>query len=341
MRIFRVTVLSHFFNSPEKFGVGVPGVFQAYGEKGLNDIYYVEHTSPYYNNGSQVGLISLPPKDSQILVCQTDDMSSDRRVYYLTTLTAPQPSKKQVNKTTANTPPSMLNKIYGRLGQPDAVVLAGPGSHSLEIKNDVSEEAHDTGIYLKTGGGKLIRLEDGPQKNNIVIKTADGAFGELASIELQEIPDSRTESYTPSYSVSIYATGSVSIFSQNSNIDMAVEDGGQINIENKSSGLYGAYPGDPTCGTINIKSLRGDINIIAGPDPLTGNVGPVPPDPIASVNITAAGGPLTSLNVHTDGILNLSGGAGVRIAGGDLRLGVTGTAPVVIDGVSIDLNTAV
>lgn len=343
MKIFKATVLPHMLNSPTKFGKFYPGVYQAYGEGGVEDIYWVEHTSPYFSNKNQVGFVALPPQDAQILVCQTDDMTSGRRVYYLTTLTMPQPSGRKLaeGKTSQNTPPPLLNKAYGRLDQPQGIALVGPGEHSLEIKNDFSEEAKDTGIYLKTSGGKLIRLEDGPQKNNIVIKTADGAFGELASIELQEIPDSRAESLTPSYSVNIFATGQISLVSQNSNVDMSVIDGGQINIENKSSGLYRIGPNDPTCGTINIKSSRGDINIIAGPDPLTGFVGPVPPNPIAAVNITAAGGPLTSLNVHTDGLLNLSGGTGVRIAGGDLRLGVTGTAPVIIDGLSIDLNTPV
>ena len=339
MRIFRVTVLGHRPNDPDKFGKYLAGTYEAFGEAGIGDVYYIEHTSPYYNNGSQVGFVSIPPKDSQILVCQTDDMAGGRQAYYLATLTVPQLGGRLANRTTADTPPSLMDLTIGKVGQPQAVALVGPGAHSLEIKNDFNENTKETGIYLKTGGGKLIRLEDGPEKNNIVIKTADGTFGELASIELQQLPDTRTQGTVGSYSVNIYATGAVKIVSENSNIDMAVRDGRQINIENTSTGLYGAYTGDPTCGTINIKSPRGDINIVAGTDALTGSVGPSIPNAIAAVNITAVGGPATSLNVHTDGILNLSGKSGVKIAGGDLRLGITGTAPVVIEGATIDLNT--
>lgn len=343
MRIFRVTVLPHKQNDPKKFGKQLAGTYEAFGAAGVSDIYYVEHTSPYFNNSAQVGFVSIPPEGSQILVCQTDDASNERQVYYLATLVVPQVGRRlATDRTVENSPPDLMNLAIGGIGLPQSIALVGPGEHSLEIKNDFDNgNVKETGVYLKTSGGKLIRLEDGHQKNNIVIKTADGLFGQLASIELQEVPDSRAGGLTPSYSVNIFATGQISLYSHHSNIDMLVEDGGQINIENKSTGLFGAYPGDPTCGTINIKSPRGDINIIAGPDPLSGYVGPPYPDPTATVNITAAGGPLTSLNIHTDGILNLSGGAGVNIAGGDLRVGVTGIAPVTVEGALINLNTPV
>jgi hypothetical protein len=339
MRIFRATVLDHI-PSDNYYGTSVPGTYRAYGEKGIDEIYYVQHTSPFYSDRAQVGFLSIPPKDSMILVCQTDDRVGSQDVFYLATIAAPQLGLRLAkDKNTDNTPPSMMEKVIDRLGQPSIVSLAGPTGHNITLSHNLDENSIDSGVYLRTSGGKLVRLEDGPEKNHIVIKTADGILGEVAAIELQEKPNPKKQGLSTSYTITMYATGQINMISQNSNINMRVEDGGQINIENTSTGLRGAYIGDPTCGTINIKSPRGDINIIAGTDPVTGSVGPGIPNPIAAVNITAAGGPATSLNVHTDGILNLSGGSGVRIAGGDLRLGITGVAPVVIEGVSIDLNT--
>lgn len=339
MRIFKLRVMDHI-PSDNYYGKLVPGTYRAHGEKSTQEIYTVYHTSPFYSDRAQVGFLSMPPKDSIILVCQTDDAAGSRDVFYLATIAAPQMGGRlAIDKNTDNTPPSMMEKVVDRLGEPSIVTLAGPAGHEITLSHNLNESSIDSGVYLKTSGGKLIRLEDGSQKNHIVIKTADGFLGEVAGIELQEKPDPNKAGLSTSYTITMYATGSINMISQNSNINMRVEDGGQINIENTSTGLRGAYVGDPTCGTINIKSPRGDINIIAGSDPVTGQVGPGIPNPIAAVNITAAGGPATSLNVHTDGILNLSGGSGVRIAGGDLRLGITGIAPVVIEGVSIDLNT--
>ena len=341
MKILRLTVMPPIA-SDKISGTTTVGMYRAYGETEVADIYDVEHTSPYFNQNQEVGFVSLPPAGSQILACQTSDAVGSNRVYYLATITTPQPGARLAQRTDENTPPNLMDKTIGSLGVPQSISLIGPGKHSIEISHDLDTKGiKDTGVYLQTAGGKLISLEDGPKKNNIVVKTGDGLFGQVAAIELQEIPNSTVGGLSTSYTVSIYATGSINMFASKGNVNMRIEDGNQINIENASTGLNGAYPGDPTCGAINIKSQNSSINIIAGPDPVTGFVGTPTPNSISTVNITAAGGPLTTMNLHTDGQLNLSGRQGVRIAGGDLRVGVTGIAPILIDGATINLNTPV
>jgi len=333
MKLKRAVVLKHLPNNSD-FGKRSVGYYRVKDALGIECL--VEHTSPYYDRTS--GFVALPPENAQILICQTDDPVQKNVWFYLSTIVTPQPGERFGDGPRVEYP---IGKTIGRLGVPQAIGLIGPGDHSLELKHDINQDKMDSGVYLKTSAGKLIRLEDGPDKNNIVIKTPESPLGSVASIEIQErSPQGSTKS---AYSVSIYATGSINLITKESNINMEVIDGGRVDIINRSSGLMRTSPTDPTCGSINIKSTNGDINIVAGPeiDPLTGAPLVVSPAAaISSVNISAVGSPTTSLNIHTDGILNLSGKSGVHISGGDLRFGITSIAPVLVDGVSIDLNTA-
>lgn len=331
MKIKRATVLAHLPNN-EEVGKRAVGFYRAKFADGT--IAVVEHTSPYYDRTT--GFLALPPENSQILCCKTDDPIQKNTWFYLSTIVTPQFGER-FGQGPKEEPP--IGETIGRLGVPQKVVLKGPGDHSLELKHDYDESKMESGVYLKTSGGKLVRLEDGPDKNNIVIKTAESLLGSMASIEIQErTPDGSSR---PSYSITLYATGSVNLVSKDSNIAMEIIDGGKIDIVNRSSGLMRTSPTDPTCGSINIKSTNGDINIVAGPeiDPATGAPLVVSPAAaISAVNIRSVGSPTTSLNIHTDGILNLSGKSGVHITGGDLRFGLTGVSPVRMDGLPILLN---
>jgi len=332
MKLKRAVVLKHIPNNSE-FGKRTVGYYRVRSVDGWEGV--VEHTSPYYDRTS--GFIALPPENAQILICQTDDPVQSNVWYYLSTVVTPQPGERFGDGPRVDYP---IDKTLGRLGVPQAVGLIGPGDHSVELKHDISQSKLDSGVYIKTSGGKMIRLEDGPDKNNIVIATPESPLGSVASIEIQE--KAPTGSSRATYTVTIYATGSINMITKESNINMEVVDGGRIDIINKSSGLMRTSPADPTCGSINIRSTNGDINIVAGPevDPNTGAPLIVSPAAaISSVNIRSVGSPTTSLNIHTDGILNLSGRTGVNISGGDLRFGVTNIAPVRIGGAAIDLNT--
>jgi hypothetical protein len=309
--------------------IGFYTVLAADGWQGV-----VEHTSPYYDRTT--GFVALPPENSQILICKTDDGIQKNTWYYLSTIVTPQPGERFGSGSDQSRP---IESAIGKLGVPTSVALTGPGEHTIQIKHDYDQTKMESGVYLKTSGGKLVRLEDGPDKNNIVIKTAESLLGSMASIEIQErTPEGSSR---PSYSITLYATGSVNLVSKDSNIAMEIIDGGKIDIVNRSSGLMRTSPIDPTCGSINIKSTNGDINIVAGPeiDPATGAPLVVSPAAaISAVNIRSVGSPTTSLNIHTDGILNLSGKSGVHITGGDLRFGLTGVSPVRMDGLPILLN---
>jgi hypothetical protein len=334
MKIKRATVLQHIPNKDDfaKRNAGFYRVSFADGQQAV-----VEHTSPYYDRTS--GFIALPPENAQILVCQTDDPIQKNTWFYLSTVVTPQHGERFGS---GPKDPRPISDALGKLGVPQRVSLKGPGDHYIELKHDYDENKMESGVYLKTSGGKMVRLEDGPDKNNIIIKTADSLLGSVASLELQE--STPEGSSRPSYSITLYATGSVNLISKDSNIAMEIIDGGRIDIVNRSSGLMRTSPADPTCGSINIKSTNGDINIVAGPeiDPATGAPLVVSPAAaISSVNIRSVGSPTTSLNIHTDGVLNLSGKAGVHISGGDLRFGLTGVSPVRVDGLPIDLNPPV
>lgn len=329
MEIRKALVDAYFAGNP------IPGIYQAWiGDR----VITVQHTSPYY--GRTDGFAALPQPNSYILVVNPhSDYLNNEEWFYLATI-VPNQAGEQLSTKNAPAAPPAITDTTGKLGMPQSISLIGPGDHKIKIKHDYNESDKSTGIHLTTAAGKMIRMEDSPQIDNIVISCTRDLTGDYAALELQEtIPEANgIPSSRMSYTAYLRASGGIVIQSGGSNVNIRVENqGGEINIENDSLGAL-ATGGGPTGGNINIRSTNGAINIVAGPDPLDVAPGTVT-QPIAAVNIQSIGGPATSMTLHTDGVLKLSGGLGVEIVGGDNRIVPVPSSNVSILGTVIGLNS--
>jgi hypothetical protein len=327
MEIRVARVLTPIVNNP------VPSIY--FADLGGRQIR-VQHTSPYF--GNQDGFIGLPEQNSYILVVNPDrNEPNPEEWYYISTIVSKQMGEALAANPNPARPPSPITETTGRAGIPQKMGMIGPGNHKVLLYHDVDANNKNSGATIVTNAGKMIRMDDSPQLDNIVIVCGNTLTGNEVALELQETtPEGSSRS---SYSAILRATGGITIQSAESNVNIRVENqGGEINIENDSLGPISR--GGPTGGNINIRSTNGAINIVAGPDPL--DVAPgIITVPTASVNIQAIGGPATSMTLHTDGVLKLSGGLGVEIVGGDNRIAPLITSNVSIQGALIGLNSGI
>ena len=341
MFIKKVRVVNSFSLAPaDMVGYGViRGVDEVEGQ-----VYTIKHTSPYYGVGG--GILSLPTENSMILICGVQSSIEGLVWYYMATITSPQVSfANEAKKSPDGGSPfsSPLASIYGDLNPvPNKVAIQSELGNRIELSDDYSDKKNNIGIFLKTPRGKLVKLSDDPLHDCILIKTGDGEADQMASISLTE--KQKPGSTFPAYSINIICNNNMDITSKKGTINMTVIDGSEINITNTSTGVAAMGPLDQTPGNINITSDRGDINITAGPTLLQQLAseaqnqipGQAPELPITpAINIKAMGGPLASLNLDSDGIVNINGRLGVNIT--SETFGVP-SGPVLVNGVTIDLN---
>lgn len=330
MLIKKVRVLEAFTASPRDM-VGY-GIIRGADEIDGN-IYTIKHTSPYY--GVKGGILSMPPENSIILICGLDSSFEGLTWYYMSTITSPPVAYTNDSKNSPSSPspfPAPLNSIYGPLnGLPNKVALQSELGNRIELSDDYNDEKNNIGIYLKTPRGKLIKMSDDPLHDSILIRTGEGEAEQFATISLTQ--KQKPGSAFPAFSIDISAHSNVNITSKKGTVNMKVIDGSEINIENTSTGTNATSPVDLTPGNINIISDRGDINITAGPSFLPPTTTTLPITP--AINLKSVGGPLASLNIESDGIVNINGKLGVNIT--SETFGVP-SGPVVVNGVTIDLN---
>jgi hypothetical protein len=339
----KAVVIGHI-PSNDEFGGHEAGYYSAKLEDG--SLIMVEHTSPYYGRTS--GFLSLPNKGDRILVTKTTDSSDSNTWYYISTIVTPG-SGKVFERGDVTDIPNKINDVIGKLGMPQKVILESPKGNKIELSDDYDKSSSNMGIFLKTSGGKSIRLSD--DNMPIVLKTEQGPEQEIASISLQGSPF--PGSTRQSYSITLIAHNAVELRSLKGDVNINIVDGKEINIVNKSSGINGNHlvlPDgttiiDPTPGNINITSTKGDINITAGPTVeevilaqaiyaerravwevasqlaiATGQLPPPEPQiPIYNPVIKLkAQDPLTggigaAIDIESDGVVNIRGKLGVNI----------------------------
>lgn len=331
MIIKKVRVINAFTLNPRDMaGYGI-----LRGVDEIGNLYTIKHTSPYYGVGG--GILSMPPETSMILICGIESPIEGLVWYYMSTITSPQFAYTNDAKNSPDSPPPdslapPLNSIYGPLnGMANKVAIQSELGNRIELSDDYSDQKNNIGIFLKTPRGKLIKMSDDPLHDSILIRTGEGIAEQFATISLTE--KQKPGSTYPSFSIDITAHSNVDITSKKGNITMKVIDGSEINILNTSTGTNAIDPTDQTPGNINITSDRGDINITAGPTFLPPTTTTLPITP--SINLKSVGGPLATLNIESDGVVNINGKLGVNIT--SETFGVP-SGPVVVNGSTIDLN---
>lgn len=322
------------------FDVEQRGIFLAYS-KDVHDVpFEVTYVTPYAVQ-NEAGFVAVPEEGTTILVCQPENA---QKWFYLGS-TFERSMEQGTNKildTTYRYPDKTITRARGR---PQKVILQDIKGNKLTLSSEYNPKYVNIKAQLESSLGKKLTLSDSPDKNCIMLKTEHGDGLKITS---------RPDVVSAARAVELESKGPHTYISRESSIDLRINDGKDITLENKSTGIRV----DPTAplefGNINLVSENRDINLttkgFAGRiflDSL-GAGGHIQLDSEGSITIWATGavkikcGSLdiksdTSVNIEAGTNLSLKAANAVNIQGNTTNVG--GDTTVSIEGPSrLDLN---
>lgn len=222
---------------------------------GGNEVVTVKYVTPYLAD-NYGGFIAIPEVGSDILICKPTDSNE---WYYMGSIL--QPNVGEVfNASRLKNPKGLLpdERLYKGRGRPNRQTFSSPKGNKLVLSDENSPDYGNIKAEIQSSLGKVISLNDSPGIDSIIIRDEEGN----AMIKIS----SKANGSSAAKSIELECVGPVKIFSRESDIELTVVDGKEINILNKSSASKRAGPSDPTPGNINITSEKADINILAKDD---------------------------------------------------------------------------
>jgi len=282
--MFRATVLT----SRKKKG-DAPGILYcsilstSTGDSPVDDgeipgVVPVIYTSPYAHH-SEGGSISFPPDTADILVEKVGKF-----YYYIATVVGFDPDlidevsdDTNLEKLSTYSVDKSYAPIYDRDGFPNSLIWKHPRGHYLMMKDEVpliteqlgttpsdpGRSVFNSKIEMKSAKGKMVSLDDSAAVDSMRVGILNGKDKNiLDGITIGHgINDS-----IGSRCITIKTENNISNISQSGNIKHKVEEGNNIEIENKSTGVNGNVlsPTGPNFGNISLGTMFNDINLVAG-----------------------------------------------------------------------------
>lgn len=320
----------------------------------------VVYTSPYYSNWK--GGIFVPPAEgSQILAWLDVNTLGGPIAYYLSTIIA-DPAEPSVGR---KDPIVNAPQLY-QDGAPGSMTFKNDQKDGLQIDHKRGEDR----IICKTvlnSGKKALRLDSSPEVDCVRLENGHGDY-----LKITGLPESSIGIPTPpKRSLEARTFLNQNFVSDRGGIDLMINDGKDIVIENRSSGFFsmGSIFG-PRSGNVNLFTKFKNINLIAKAPIYVPTEGlqqggkifletanssvvvsrtgvtirlntSVPPAPGAAIG--GVGGPKIEVKTNGEILIDAGGshtippsvGGRIKIRGGDLSLiadrTITMTAPVAIN----------
>jgi hypothetical protein len=285
------------------------------------DAYKVTYTSPFFKVNSG-GILGIPSKGDQILAFWNESAGRDEsEFYYISTIVSKEDLEEEDQDTKFNVLPENDLPAYNSQGQPTMQYFTNTAGAGLYIHRDHSANKIDNNVILKAEGGEEVTV----CPLGVQIRNADGDSVVLNGSEPNEAYGAR--------SFAIETQGSHEYKCIAGDINMRVIDGGDINIENNSWGLYGL---PPWFGNVRVKSRWKDVTLAAlglvSRIHIVTNTG--------KITINGATGEIelftpTNISLNAGGAITLNAGASISLnAGGIASVNAQGAA-------SINSNAAV
>jgi hypothetical protein len=277
-----------------------------------NKAKLITYTSPYYRVNSG-GMIAIPEKDTQILVLHNENPQEDESEFYFQSCIVKQKvtdgAKLNPNfKPIAENDPKATT--YGTDAKPTTQSFTNIAGAGLYIQRDFSREKIQNNVIVKAESGEEVNV--GPL--GVQIRNNEGDSIVLNGTDPNDGYAAR--------SLSISTRTSQQYLCLNSDINMRVENGGDINIENNSNGMMSI---GQLFGNVRIKSRWKDVILAAlggsskihivtqtGRIKIDGESGLVEIFSPTDIKINSAG----NLDLNALGNISMNAGVGVNINGG-------------------------
>jgi len=240
------------------------GIFWCFIESHQLGPIPVRYTSPYYAT-YYGGIFAMPEAGTEVLIFLDEPKNT---YYYLSNVVNPKPNSDILEAYAKKLPASMkaiVDKyIYTENSIPQRMTFTDYTQQGLIIDSRTLENYVSTKVQLISSGGKRLNLSDSPKSNLISLKTEHGD-GLVITSKPIGTKRPRKDSPYPLRAIELKSNGSNSVVSYESEINLLVIDGREINIENNSSTKLGDSGGTKS-GNINIKSKNSDVNIVTNGD---------------------------------------------------------------------------
>jgi len=288
----------------------------------------VTYTSPFFKVNAG-GFLGIPEKDDEILAVYDPNPTSEGSMlyYHSTIVTRAVLSEEDENENFKPIPTNDRNP-YNSKGKPAMQHFTNIAGAGLYIQRDFTPSKISNNVTIKAESGEEVNVGS----IGVQIRNADGDSIVLNGAEPNDAYAAR--------SLMVNTRGPQEYKCNAADINMKIVDGGDINIENNSTGVFSL---GKWFGNIRLKSRFRNIELVAcGP---TGAVNIITPgatiqvDGTGAIKVLAAG----NIDFNSAGSINMNAALGVNIYGGP-GLGpipggvnlnsanrITNTAPIIQD----------
>jgi len=249
------------------------------------------------------GLAMIPEVGDTILICQPDDTGAypEGMWIYVSTLMAAIPDTSIIadrDKLAQNRKVLPDVTMYEGRGIPQQLLITSPKGNRLLLSDRYNPEFFDVKAELKSSTGKTVQLNDSPKISAIILSNE---HNDRIKITTDESVNSAAQS------IEVECRGPQKHICRESQMDVLVFDGTELNVTNTSEGTnaQGGF-----WGNINVESKNKDVNITVGNN--ASNVG-------GKININAMG---------TDGLIQIFSGN---------RIVIDATADIEVHGANISM----
>jgi len=228
------------------------GTFKAKIKSLGSDYVDVNYVSPYASN-SNGGFVAIPEEGVEILVCSPLGTNA---WYYMGATFTPEPEQVTGSKL-PDAEAYPLARVdadnYKARGVPMRLSFKSVNGAGLTISEEYNPKFINRKTELTSTVNKKVTLNDSPGIDSIILDSGNGA-----KITLSDNPQNQS---IPARGVQIETVGPQKYLNIESQTDILVKDGRELQLINQSTGAK-APKGEPDkAGNVNIQSDRKDVNI--------------------------------------------------------------------------------
>lgn len=213
----------------------------------------VNYVSPYASNG--VGaFVGIPQVGVQIMVCQPDPTNEEW--YYLGSTFAPEPQQVKGDAFAEATHYPLERAaplLYRARGVPMGVQFTGPEGGGISVTTEYNPDFINSKTEITSNINKKITLSDSPAIDAIVLDSGNGS-----TIKISDNPQKGT---LPARSIEVQSVGPQKYINLESQTDILVRDGRELQLLNNSTGNNAAEDEVSKSGNVNIQSKWRDVNV--------------------------------------------------------------------------------